>query len=124
MGVAPGSRPASRPHVHYFLIPVVGPIVVNQIAGFSSKRAYDALKASIGSLFDEPFEHVAVLYEGHRRDMFVGETSSINGRRIRNIRATAIYRANVLTRAPGTDPESLPSISGPAVLFPDTIVWT
>lgn len=124
MGVAPGSRPASRPPVDYLLIPVVGNIVAGRIFGFSSKRAYDSLKATIGPLFDEPFEHVAVLYEGHRRDMFVGETSSINGRHIRNIRATAIYRANVLTRAPGTDPESLSAISGPAVLFPDTIVWT
>ena len=72
--------------------------------------------------------------------MFVGETSSINGRHIRNIRATNIYRANAIQQAatgiefnlppfevprtsPHLDPESLPAISGPAVLFPDFIVW-
>jgi len=123
MGTVPPRPPVASPPIRWLLIPVLGDVAAHYIANWSDKRAYDLLKIFVGPVFDEPFEHVAVLYEGHRRDMFVGETSSINGRHIRNIRATAIYRANVLTRAPGTDPESLPSISGPAVLFPDTIVW-
>ena len=84
---------------------------------------YDAIKRSIRLHFDEPFEHVTVLYENRRADMFVDETSAINGRHIRNIRATEIYRNNALTRDPNLDPEEIPAISGPAVLF-EKIVWT
>jgi hypothetical protein len=54
-------------------------------------------------------------------DMFVDEDS--HGReRPRNEAATTIYRANALRQFPGTDPESLPWIAGPAVLF-DRRVW-
>lgn len=109
--------------VTYLVIPVLGSIETRSIAVWHDRKAFDLLKGSIGPLFDEPFEHVAVLYNDHRCDMFVGETSSINGRHIRNVRATEIYRNNTMTHHPGTDPESLPAISGPAVLFPDFIVW-
>ena len=70
----------------------------------------------------ERLEHVTVLWNGRRTDMFVGENSAINGRMIRNVRATEIYRNNWLTQYPDTDPESLPAISGPAVIF-DRRVW-
>lgn len=130
----------------FLLIPVLGeiktyerpsPFMPNRKAGMS-----DWLRNNIGEFFDEPFEHVAVLYNGERRDMFVGETSSINGRHIRNIRATAIYRANAIQKArigiefdlsvmgnvqrPSVDldPEALPAVSGPAILFPDKVVWS
>lgn len=118
MGVIPARRPVPFPPVTYLLIPVIGAVSTHQTPASS-----DRLMASIRQHFDEPTEHVAVLYKGHRRDMFVGETSAINDRHIRNVRATEIYRNNWLTRHPGTDPESLPAISGPAVLFPDDIVW-
>lgn len=70
----------------------------------------------------EKLERVAVLWDGKRTDMFVGECSAINGRMIRNVRATEIYRNNMLTRHPDMDPETMPAISGPAVLF-DRRVW-
>ena len=35
----------------------------------------------------------------------------------RNEAATAIYRNNVLSQVPGKEPETLPCIVGPAVLF-------
>ena len=70
----------------------------------------------------EQLEHVTVLWDGKRTDMFVGECSAINGRMIRNVRATEIYRNGTLTQHPDVDPESLPAISGPAVLF-DRRVW-
>lgn len=69
----------------------------------------------------QDMEHVAVLHDRKRCSMFVGETSVLDGR-IRNVRATEIYRNNWLTQHPGTDPENLPCICGPAVLF-DRNVW-
>jgi hypothetical protein len=67
-------------------------------------------------------EHVAVLVEGHRRDMFVDE-EGIRKKLPRNETATRIYRNNWLTQHPSVDRESLPCIVGPAVLF-DRIIWT
>lgn len=110
--------------VQFLLIPVLGSIQSHAIAVWDDRKAYKLLKGAVRPHFDEDFEHVSVLFNGHRRDMFVGETSTINGRHIRNIRATEIYRANALSQDPRLDPESLPAISGPAVLFPDRIVWT
>jgi len=107
----------------YFVIPEIGENRVYH-AHISPRPSLAMLKATIEEHLDgERLEHVAVLWEGERRDMFVGERSSINGRMIRNIRATAIYRNNTLTQRPETDPETLPAISGPAVLFPDRRVW-
>jgi hypothetical protein len=125
------------------LIPVIGE--VQEYNAPLLKVAFNSISQAISRFFDEPFEHVSVLYNGHRRDMFVGETSTTNGRHIRNVRATNIYRANAIQRARlGVEldipvsielmlygrpeytllnPESLPAICGPAVLFPDTIVW-
>lgn len=61
-------------------------------------------------------EHVAVLHEGERADMFVDEFGALNGLP-RNEAATTIYRNNWLTMHPATPPEELPAIYGPAVLF-------
>jgi len=88
-----------------------------------AEPGYDALKQLIGPLIDgEPLEHVTVLHEGERRDMFVDENSALTGLP-RNEAATAIYRNNWLTRHPGADPESIPAIYGTAILFPDRQVW-
>ncbi len=68
------------------------------------------------------FEHVTVLHDGERRDMFIDEMSRRKGLD-RNEAATAIYRNAWLTRHPTADPESLEAIYGPAVLFLDAQVW-
>lgn len=60
-------------------------------------------------------EHVAVLHDGQRADMFVDEDSVAKGL-ARNGAASAVYRCNTLTREPGTDPENLPAIYGAAIL--------
>jgi hypothetical protein len=112
----------SRP-ITMLLIPVLGEVRTIERLKRNGDRWSVWLSENLREFFDEPWEHVAVLHGGERRDMFVGETSAINGRHIRNIRATEIYRNNTLTQSPGVDPESLPTISGPALLFPDTIVW-
>ena len=61
-------------------------------------------------------EHVTVLHDGQRADMFVDEMSAVKGLS-RNEAATEIYRNNWLTQHPDEEPESLPAIYGPAVLF-------
>lgn len=66
-------------------------------------------------------EHVAVLHEGERRDMFVHESGHLIGLP-RNEDATKIYRNASLRREPNRDPETLPFIVGPAILF-DRQVW-
>lgn len=64
---------------------------------------------------------------GERHDMFVdglSATASKPGYPLPiNKPATDIYRANWLAQHPGDDPEDLPAIHGPAVLF-HRIVWT
>lgn len=84
---------------------------------------YDAISALVRPLLDgQPLEHVFVLHNGARRDLFVDEEGAMNGLP-RNEAATAIYRNNWLTRHPGTDPETIPAIYGVAILFPDRIIW-
>lgn len=74
-----------------------------------------------GLLDGADYEHVAVLHDGKRADMFVDEESACKGLP-RNEAATSVYRCNTLTQRPETDPETLPAIYGPAVLF-DVRVW-
>ncbi|SPL65377.1 hypothetical protein [Ochrobactrum soli] len=127
--------------VRFLLIPVLGDIKEERFTVAPATVVPRAkLLEHVRTFFDEPIERVNVLYRGEYRDMFVGETSAINGRHIRNIRATEVYRANALenhwrlnspdpTKAKPIDlswtldPEILPAISGPAVLFPDYQVW-
>ena len=88
-----------------------------EVVGLKAEPGYQALKAIVEPLIDgAPLEHVTVLHDGERRDMFVDECGSLNGLP-RNEAATAIYRNNWLTQNPKADPESLPAIYGPAVLF-------
>jgi hypothetical protein len=92
----------------------------------------EALKTVLQPHIGEPIEHVTVLKPGsenapERADMFVNEFSAVpRGLRRepmqRNERATELYRAATLLHAPDTDPESMPAIYGPAVLF-ERIVW-
>lgn len=67
-------------------------------------------------------EHVTVLHEGRRADMFVHEDGHGKGLS-RNEAATSIYRAAWLRDHPADAPETLPWIAGPAVIF-DRIVWS
>lgn len=86
-------------------------------ADIPEQPGYDALKSIIVPLLDgAPLEHVTVLHEGDRRDMFVDECGAINGLP-RNDAATAIYRNNWLTQHPSTNPEDMPAIYGTAILF-------
>jgi hypothetical protein len=78
---------------------------------------YQIIKALVTPLLDgAELEHVSVLYRDQRADMFVDEMGHQKGLP-RNDPATVIYRTNWLTRYPYTDPESLPWIAGPAIVF-------
>ncbi len=91
------------------------------------KPDYRALCNLIEALLDperrEPIERVNVylVNEDRYTDMFVSEEGKIaktwRAPLPRNEDATVIYRANIVAHKPSTDPESLPFIVGPAVLF-------
>tara|TARA_R110000868_G_scaffold409899_1_gene696433 strand:- start:32896 stop:33243 length:348 start_codon:yes stop_codon:yes gene_type:complete len=83
---------------------------------------YGDLKLTIGPVFREVFggamwEHVTIMLEdGSRSDMFVDE-HFVPKRLPLNPEATAHYRRATLTQEPGTNPNGLPAILGPAVVF-------
>lgn len=85
------------------------------IAELDANPGYFALVEVMRPLLDgRNLERVRVLVDGQYRDLFVAE----RGEGLpRNEKATALYRANYLTAFPKTDPESLPAVYGPAVLF-------
>ena len=64
----------------------------------------------------EPMAHLPVLYGNTRGDLFFGEDAEKQGL-FRNGVATSIFRAALLRRDLGRDPETLPVIYGPAVVF-------
>lgn len=65
---------------------------------------------------DDDMERVNVFWNGMYTDMFVGEFSAKRGLPV-NIKATEIYRNNMLTHVEGTIADEMPMIYGTAVLF-------
>lgn len=74
-----------------------------------------ALRTAMFGIIRNP-ERVSVLEAGERRDMFVEENGHAEGLE-RNEAATRIYRANAMASGQYPDPEALPCVVGPAVLF-------
>jgi hypothetical protein len=87
-------------------------------------EGYKAIKAALAPIIGTKIEHVTVLHDGNRHDMFVSEDGHVQCLP-RNELATTVYRnAHMTQRAvPGEDPKGLPWIAGPAVLFHNVIVW-
>jgi hypothetical protein len=81
----------------------------------------DEIRKVVRRYMDGAPEHVSILRHDRRADMFVDEDSHLK-RLPRNEGATALFRAVALNLDPGRDPETLPFIAGPAVLF-DDVVW-
>lgn len=87
---------------------------------------YKVLNAFLEPIIGEPIEHVTVLadfaggIDFKRADMFVNEMGHLENLP-RNENATVIYRRNALMQG-FDEPEDLPWIAGPAVLF-EKIVW-
>lgn len=91
-------------------------------ADMRSRTSYGDLKKVLDPFFfGRHWEHVTVLFEGRRADMFVDECGVLDDLP-RNDAATAIYRANWLIQHPNADPETLPYIAGVAILF-EKVVW-
>ena len=86
-----------------------------------AQPSYEALRDLIKPVFDADFEHVTILGNDERADMFVDETGRLKSL-TRNDKATELYRAAWLKRHPGINPESLDHIVGAVVLF-DRRVW-
>src|SRR5262245_12091051 len=87
--------------------PTGGPDVLDVV--LPAEPSLAALHAVVDPLLGDGavMEHVTVLFDGRRADMFVDEHG--HGRGLpRNESATAIYRAAYLANHPGTDAEGLP----------------
>lgn len=83
----------------------------------ADKPSYAVLKPLVEPALDGAWmEHVSVLHDGARTDMFVDEEGLNKGLPF-NAKATAIYRASWLKARPNTNPDTLPPIVGTAVLF-------
>lgn len=87
-------------------------------ADLPAEPTWDQIKAVIQPIIGEKqnAEHVTILLDGKRSDMFVDE----DGHAFRlphNPAATEHYRRNWLTQHPEQDPETLPFIVGPAIVF-------
>jgi hypothetical protein len=88
------------------------------------KPLYDELRSLVEPhLGGARLMHVRVLCPllGEWTDMFVDEMGALR-RLPRNDAATKIYRNGHLSKRPNDDPEKLPYIAGPAVVFLRT-VW-
>ena len=92
------------------------------VVDWPKEPGYDKIAALIKPLLGgHDLEHVTVLHDGERRDMFVHDEGPLPALPPTD-RATAIYRTNWMTQHPSADPESLPWIAGTAILF-DRRVW-
>lgn len=92
------------------------------------KPGYKRIKALVEPILGdgEPLEHVSVLFDGERHDMFVSELGNcaLTTRPPLPINdaATEIYHAAYKRRYPGAHSSEMPPIAGTAVLF-HRIVW-
>jgi hypothetical protein len=93
------------------------------VAQMSVPPKLDEIKAAVMPHLGtaKHLEHVAVLHWDRRCDMFVDD-NGVPDLLDRNDEATKIYRFNWMQQHPEQDPETLPYIAGPAVLF-EQIVW-
>jgi hypothetical protein len=67
-------------------------------------------------------ERVAVIANDERVDMYVCELGAIKRMQCNDV-ATKLFRDTVLMGTPSKEPEMLPHIAGPVVVF-DRVIWT
>jgi hypothetical protein len=102
--------------------------VYDGTAEMAEQPTYNEINALVRPLIStmltthDYIEHVTVLHEGERRDMFVDEQGEAKNLP-RNEAATTVYRNNWLTAHPKADPESIPYVYGDAVLFTSRQIW-
>ena len=92
--------------------------IKGEVANWPIDPGYDAIKIVVAPWLGDgnDMEHVTVIHNGKRTDMFVDEIGALKRLPV-NCRATAIYHANFLQYHPGEDTSELPKIHGTAVLF-------
>ena len=96
--------------------------IEEKLADMPEDPGFGRLDAIIRPLLNgADLEHVSVLHDGRRADMFVDDMGVLKKLQ-RNEAATKIYRANWLAHHPDANPENLSAIYGPAVLF-ERLVW-
>lgn len=99
-----------------YIVFAIGEAPVTHACSLSDPPTFEELKAIVEPILGAPLEHVSCLQDGRRADLFVDELSANKGLP-RNDEATRIYRTNMLTTNPDLDPETLPVVFGPAVMF-------
>lgn len=72
-------------------------------------------------LMGRPMHRLEILLSNGKFDLFVDDFAMIECS-VRNERATTLYRHYELSLYPRSDPEGMPCICGPAILFSDP-VW-
>ena len=83
---------------------------------------YDQIKKELDPIFGNlAWEHVTVIADGERRDMFVDDTGLLMGLSL-NVEATLIYQTNTLGFKPAAPAEGLSPIVGTAILY-NTRMW-
>ena len=85
------------------------------------RPGFHALDELLRPILGGALEHVGVLFDNKRCDMFVNELGAVE-KLDRNEEATKIYRTVSLQRNSKLNPETLPYIYGTAVLF-ERRVW-
>ena len=116
-----GTRSADVQHCTYTVLKPDGRNV-DSVATLPRNPTTDDVRSVVSRFFDGgAAEYVAVLHDNRRADMFVDEHSHLK-HMLRNEIATRLFRAPALQIDPQRDPETLPYIAGPAVLF-DRPIW-
>jgi hypothetical protein len=102
----------------YRVIPETGGFADHEIL-LDKKPVYEVLRVLVEPhLGGARLMHVRVLCPllGEWTDMFIDDMGALK-RLPRNDHATTIYRNGLLSKNPNEDPETLPYIAGPAVVF-------
>lgn len=109
------------PDTPYTVFQPDGSQTAHTVSSWPDKPGYKAICAVVLPILRRArpkadLERVQVLDDHEPRDMFVDDMGALVGLPV-NRKATAIYRANWMLHHPSDDPDALPSIYGPAVLF-------
>lgn len=126
------ARDSTMQHVEYQIIRADGTVTDHVVElpepdkewkptpSANARKRYEAVSKVVLSVIgeDRDLEHVNVWHDGKYLDMFVDETSALDGLP-ENRKATAIYHANMLAHEPPDSAlrKDMPSIYGDAVLF-------
>lgn len=91
--------------------------VVRRVVNWPAAPSADQLRKVVGGYLNgRGVEHMTVIHEGRRKDLFTSIPSPLDPQPI-NAAATEIYASAWLERHPSADPDDVPPLRGIAVLF-------